>query len=137
VTTTLEHRDARTSVRDQPRLQRRPRVKTEVWSWYFMRISGLILLFLALFHFFMTHILHDVTDTNSAFVQARWQNPLWRLYDWALLALGLFHGVNGLRFIMDDYIQTPWRRAATKAVVYGLVVAMFAYGTITIVTFEA
>jgi len=38
---------------------------------------------------------------------------------------------------MDDYIQTPWRRAATKAVVYGLVFTMFAYGTITIVTFKA
>jgi succinate dehydrogenase / fumarate reductase membrane anchor subunit len=137
VSNTLEPRAARTSVRDQPRLQKRPRVKTEIWSWYFMRISGLILLFLALNHFFMTHILHDVVETDSAFVEARWQNPLWRLYDWVLLALGLFHGMNGLRFIMDDYIQKPWKRAATKGFVYSLVTVMFLYGTITILTFEA
>ena len=102
-----------------------------------MRISGLILLFLALNHFFLTHILHDVTDTDSAFVEGRWQNPLWRLYDWTLLTLGLFHGLNGLRFIMDDYIRTPWKRAATKAIAYSVVLTLFAYGTITVLTFKA
>jgi succinate dehydrogenase / fumarate reductase, membrane anchor subunit len=131
----LEPRAPKTSVTDQPRLQQRPRVNTEVWSWYFMRISGLILLFLALLHFFMTHILNDVVDTNSTFVAQRWDNPLWRLYDWALLALGLFHGMNGLRFIMNDYIVKAWKRAATKAFVYTLVGVMFAYGTLTIVTY--
>jgi succinate dehydrogenase / fumarate reductase membrane anchor subunit len=133
---TLEPRAPRTSVTDQPRLQQRPRVNTEVWSWYFMRISGLVLLFLALFHFFMTHILNDVVDTNSAFVDNRWNNPLWRLYDWALLALGLLHGMNGLRFIMNDYIVKAWKRAATKAFVYSIVIVMFAYGTLTIVTYH-
>lgn len=135
MSSTLEPRAPRTSVRDQPRLQRRPRANTETWSWYFMRISGLVLLFLALFHFFITHILHDVTDTNAAFVAARWDNPLWRLYDWALLALGLLHGMNGVRFIMDDYIRTTWKRAATKSVVYGVTFALFLYGTITILTY--
>ena len=133
----IERRAPKTSVTDQPRLQRRPRVNTETWSWYFMRISGLILLFLALLHFFITHILHDVVDTDSAFVAARWQNPLWRLYDWVLLALGLMHGLNGLRFIMDDYIRTDWKRAATKAFMYSLTGGLFLYGTITIVTYSS
>ena len=100
-----------------------------------MRMSGLVLLFLALLHFFVTHILHDVTDTDAAFVASRWQNPLWRTYDWVLLALGLLHGVNGLRFIMDDYIRTVWKRTATKAIAYGVTGFLFLYGTITIVTY--
>jgi len=100
-----------------------------------MRVSGLVLLFLALFHFFITHILNDVATTDATFVAKRWDNPLWRLYDWALLALGLFHGTNGVRFIMNDYIVVPWKRAAAKAFVYGLVLALFAYGTLSIVTF--
>jgi len=135
MTTSLEPRAPKTSVTDQPRLQRRPRVSSEVWSWYFMRISGLILLFLALLHFFMTHILHDVTATDADFVAARWQNPLWRLYDWMLLALGLFHGMNGLRFIMNDYIRVAWKRAFTKTVVYSATTTLFLLGTITIVTY--
>jgi succinate dehydrogenase / fumarate reductase membrane anchor subunit len=120
-----------------PRLERRPRQNFETWSWFFMRISGLILVFLALIHFSITHIFHDVAHTNSAFVSARWNNPLWRIYDWALLALGLMHGVNGLRMITDDYVRHPAKRAFTKAALYGVTFAMFAYGTLTIITFRS
>ncbi len=109
----------------------------EVWSWYFMRISGLALLFLALGHFALTHLIHDVAKTNANFVQQRWKNPMWRIYDWLLLALGLFHGVNGLRYIMDDYIRTPAKRGATKAVVYCLTTGLFLYGTLTVITYRA
>src|SRR5580692_9665268 len=118
-----------------PRLERRPRQNFETWSWFFMRISGLILIFLALIHFSITHIFHDVTHTDSAIVSGRWNNPLSRIYDWSLLALGLMHGVNGLRMITDDYVRQPVKRAFTKATLYGVTFAMFAYGTLTIITF--
>lgn len=137
MTQTLEPRPVHTGVSDQPRLQRRPRMNTETWSWYFMRVSGLVLLFLALAHFTITHITHDVTETNADFVTARWQNPLWRTYDWVLLALGLMHGVNGVRFSMDDYIRTSWKRATTKVVLYSVTATLFIYGSITIFTFQA
>jgi succinate dehydrogenase / fumarate reductase membrane anchor subunit len=122
---------------NRPKMERRPRANFETWSWYFMRISGLVLIFLALLHFSITHILYDVTDTDAKFVAARWDNPLWRAYDWLLLALGLFHGLNGLRFILDDYVRKPGRRAALKAVLYTITGVLFAYGTLTIVTFKA
>lgn len=108
----------------------------EVWSWYFMRISGLVLLFLALGHFAITHIINDVAETDSVFVSQRWDNPLWRTYDWLLLALGLLHGANGLRYIMDDYIRSPGRRAVVKTTVYGVTAALFLYGTITVLTYS-
>ena len=114
---------------------RRPRQNFETWSWFFMRISGLVLVFLALAHFSITHLVHDVTRTNSGFVSARWNNPLWRIYDWALLALGLLHGVNGVRMITDDYVRSPAKRAATKAALYGVTFTMLVYGTFTIASF--
>src|SRR5207248_9746938 len=49
----------------------RPRQSFETWSWFFMRISGLVLLFLALIHFALTHIIHDVATPNYKFVQHR------------------------------------------------------------------
>ena len=117
-------------------LGRKPKANFETWSWYFMRVSGLILLFLALTHFAITHILHDVVDTDAEFVGERWDNPLWRLFDWTLLALALLHGLNGLRWSIDDYIRSRPARAAVKAVVYTLSGVLFAYGTFTIVTFQ-
>lgn len=116
-------------------LQRRPRPNFEAWSWLFMRVSGLALVFLALAHFAITHIINDVAETDSGFVADRWANPLWRLFDWALLALALFHGLNGLRWIIDDYVSAPTRRTVVKAGTYSLSLALFAYGTLTIFTY--
>jgi succinate dehydrogenase / fumarate reductase membrane anchor subunit len=119
------------------RPERHSRPSFETWSWFFMRVSGLLLVFLALVHFAITHIVNDVTDTRADFVADRWSNPLWRLFDWALLALALAHGLNGLRWIVDDYVHAPAARAVTKATLYTASLALFAYGTLTIVTFRA
>lgn len=107
----------------------------ETWSWFFMRLSGLILLFLALIHFAITHIVNDVVATDSDFLARRWDNPLWRVFDWSLLALALAHGLNGLRWIIDDYVRRPRARLITKMVVFGLSGALFCLGTFTIVAF--
>lgn len=121
---------------NRPKLERRPRMNFETWSWYFMRVSGLVLVFMALLHFAITHIIYDVVETDAAFVTARWDNPLWRAYDWVLLTLGLFHGINGLRWIIDDYVRRPGRRATVKAILYSVTGLLFFYGTLTIVTYN-
>ncbi len=107
----------------------------ETWSWFFMRLSGLALVFLALVHFSITHILTDVVETDHDFVARRWNNPLWRAFDWSLLALALLHGLNGLRWIVDDYVRRPRLRGATKTALYVVSAALFAWGTFTIVAF--
>jgi len=128
-----------TSVTERPtprtRGSRRPRQNFETWQWFFMRISGLVLLVLALLHFTITHILNDVADTDLVFVSERWDNPVWRIYDWSLLTLALFHGLNGVRVIIDDYVANASRRATVKAVLYTISLVLFAYGTLTIITF--
>ncbi|HEX9969456.1 MAG TPA: succinate dehydrogenase [Acidimicrobiales bacterium] len=118
------------------RLQRRPRQNFETWSWFFMRISGLVLIFLSLTHFAITHIVNDVVETDVEFVASRWDNPMWRMFDWVLLALALGHGLNGLRWIIDDYVRAPARRATVKAVLYTVTLSLFAYGTFTIVSYS-
>jgi succinate dehydrogenase / fumarate reductase, membrane anchor subunit len=114
---------------------RRPKQKFETWSWFFMRVSGLLLVFLALLHFAVTHVVNDVVETDAAFVTARWDNPLWRLFDWTLLALALVHGLNGVRWSIDDYLRARGARAAVKAVLYTVSGVLFAYGTFTILTY--
>jgi succinate dehydrogenase / fumarate reductase membrane anchor subunit len=119
----------------RPAGDRRRGRSAEAWSWIFMRVSGLVLLFLALLHFAITHILNDVVATDHDFVSRRWERPAWRIFDWLLLALALTHGLNGLRWIVDDYVRSPGARRATKGVLYGVTGALFALGTFTIVTF--
>jgi len=113
----------------------RRRRSFETWSWFFMRLSGLALVFLALTHFTITHIANDVVTTNHDFVAERWDNPLWRVFDWLLLALALAHGLTGLRRIIDDYVHRPPLRLLGTAALFGVSGALFAWGTFTIVTF--
>lgn len=110
--------------------------RSEVRMWYYMRISGLILVLLALSHFTITHIINDVVETDYVFVQARWSNPLWRFFDWTLLALALSHGAIGVRAISEDYIRNPRLRVGVKALLFTVVGGLFLLGTITIVTFS-
>jgi len=113
------------------------RRSAEAWSWAFMRLSGLALVFLALIHFAITHIVNDVATTNYDFVAERWHNPAWRVFDWLLLVLALGHGANGLRWIVDDYVRHPGPRKAVKTVVYGLTVALMVVGTLSILAFPS
>ena len=106
----------------------------DLYSWLFMRVSGLVLLFLALGHLVIMHLIHNVEEINYLFVANRYAAWGWRFYDLALLVLAMIHGVNGTRVIMDDYVHTqPWRRLA-HGVLYtvcgsllllGLYVALF------------
>jgi succinate dehydrogenase / fumarate reductase membrane anchor subunit len=109
----------------------------EAWSWAFMRLSGLALVFLALIHFTITHIVNDVAHTDYDFVAERWHNPAWRFFDWLLLVLALAHGVNGLRWIVDDYVRRPGPRTAVKGLLYGLTAALVVVGTLTILAFPS
>jgi succinate dehydrogenase / fumarate reductase membrane anchor subunit len=101
-----------------------------------MRLSGLALVFLALLHFAITHVLNDVVHTDYRFVANRWDNPFWQVFDWSLLALALLHGANGARWVAEDYVRRPAVQRAVKTVVYALTGLLLAYGTFTIMAFS-
>lgn len=88
----------------------------ELWSWLFMRISGLLLLGLALGHLAIMHLINNVDVITYDFVAARYAGWFWRGYDLLMLLLALIHGVNGVRVIIDDYVHPRrWNRAAKGA----------------------
>ena len=78
-----------------------------------MRVSGLILLFLALGHLVLMHLIHNVDEINYTFVAGRYAGWFWRSYDLLMLVLAMIHGTNGTRILVDDYVHAPiWRRLA-------------------------
>jgi succinate dehydrogenase / fumarate reductase, membrane anchor subunit len=116
--------------------ERRPS-SFEVWSWFFMRISGIILLFLVLIHLFIMHVMSEgVERVNFGFVAARWNSVGWKAFDWVLLFLALLHGANGIRIIIEDYIRSPGVRTAVKGTLYAATTVLMIMGTAVIVTFD-
>lgn len=115
---------------------RRPS-RFEVWSWFFMRITGVILLFLVLIHLFIMHLVDSgVERVNFAFVADRWDNVGWKTFDWVLLILSLLHGANGFRIVLEDYTRSPARRTAFKGILYTVTGILMVMGTAVIVTFD-
>jgi succinate dehydrogenase / fumarate reductase membrane anchor subunit len=108
----------------------------ETFSWYFFRVSGVILIFLVIIHLIIMHAANDVACTTYRFVALRYDNPLWRLFDWLLLTLALTHGMNGLRIVIDDYVQSRGLRLTLLSTAGALLLIFFMLGTITLITFQ-
>ena len=113
----------------------RARGNLELYTWFFMRISGILLIFLVLIHVAIMHILNDIRDIDYDFVAARWLSPFWRTYDLLLLFLALLHGANGIRVIIDDYVRHRGWRVALLSVLYTVSFVLLIMGTMVIVTF--
>lgn len=109
----------------------------ELWQWFFMRISGIVLVFLVLGHFTIVHLLGEGVDrVDFAFVSGRWSSPFWQTWDWSMLFLGLLHGVNGLRVVIDDMIRRDGVRMALKSALYVLTLVFLLLGSLIILTFD-
>ena len=121
----------------------------ERFWWSFMRLSGLLIVPLVFGHLAMMHLIQGVFEITSAghtvvgtdlvnqtgtsveFVANRWNLlvagvAIWRVYDFALLALVVAHGFNGLRYVLTDYtMDRPLlRRASVYLCVIGAAVLL-------------
>jgi succinate dehydrogenase cytochrome b subunit len=95
--------------------QRRPMDRFEINVWLFMRISGFLLIVLALLHMYILHFMISVEAITFNTLIQRWQDPaqgwFWRTYDLTLLAFAFTHGMLGLRYVIEDYVHSiGWRR---------------------------
>jgi len=100
-----------------------------------MRVSGLLLLFLALGHLFIMHVFNNIHVIDYDFVAARYLNLFWRVYDLAMLWLALIHGLNGLRTILDDYLKGFTRDTAVRFL-YVVGISFLVLGTYAIIAFK-
>ena len=124
----------------EPEIPRERRSGFELWSWLFMRLSGILLLFLAVGHVLIMHVLETgVARVDYDFVVARWTGAgaaFWRSWDWMMLSLALLHGINGVRVIVQDYVRRPGWRLAWN---WGFAIvgfSLFVLGTIIVFTFD-
>jgi succinate dehydrogenase / fumarate reductase membrane anchor subunit len=109
----------------------------ELFAWFFMRISGVVLLVLALGHLTIMHIINNVEKINYNFVVQRYTTPFWRTYDMVLLWLALIHGLNGLRTVIDDYVHTRGWRVVTLSCLYFFGFVFLVLGSLVILTFRS
>lgn len=149
-----------TAITGKREILERPSALERFW-WSYMRISGVLLLPLALGHLAMMHVIQGVFDLTAAnfpvvgsalinasgtateFTLSRWSVAvagfyIWRIYDIALLAFAAIHGFNGLRYVLTDYISNPIiKRGAVYLCVIGAVALLIVGGAALISTADA
>ena len=109
----------------------------ELYSWLFMRVSGVVLVFLVLGHLLIMNVLDGgVQRINFAFVAGRWSSPFWQFWDLTMLWLAMLHGTNGLRTVINDYAERDGTRFWLKMLLYVASAFTVALGTLVIFTFD-
>jgi succinate dehydrogenase / fumarate reductase membrane anchor subunit len=109
----------------------------ELYSWLFMRASGVLLVFLVLGHLFIMMVTDGgVEKIGFAFVAGRWASPWWQFWDLLQLWLAMLHGTNGMRTVINDYADKERTRATLKGLLYTAAVLTVFLGTLVIFTFD-
>lgn len=103
--------------------------KFEYFCWIFMRVSGVLLIFLVIGHFLLMHLKIGVENLNSEFVISRMKKFSWRFYDSLLLFFGFIHGLNGVRIIIGDYLHGGIKKL-TLIILYTISLILFVGGII-------
>ena len=115
----------------------RPARNFELYSWFFMRISAVVMFLLVGFHLFYMHIILGVDAIDFDVIAVRWESPFWRLYDFFLLLFAWLHSGNGARIILDDYVRQPGLRVLLKSILYFVIFVLLVLGAYVIFTFQA
>jgi succinate dehydrogenase / fumarate reductase membrane anchor subunit len=116
---------------------RRSRTNFEMLAWLFMRLSGIVLVFLVLGHLIIQLFLDGgVSKISFAFVAGRWASPFWQGWDLLMLWLAMLHGANGMRTVINDYAERDTTRLWLKVLLVTATVFTVLLGTLVIFTFD-
>ncbi|MEO5918876.1 MAG: succinate dehydrogenase [Candidatus Limnocylindrales bacterium] len=109
----------------------------ELAVWYLMRLSGLGLFVLVLSHYLIVHVLYDPAEQTAEWIaEVRWSSLFWRVFDWLMLTLVLFHAFMGMRIVISDHTSGRLRRILL-GVMYGLAAVLFVIGTQVVMTLKS
>jgi succinate dehydrogenase / fumarate reductase membrane anchor subunit len=119
------------------RRSRATRSNFELYSWLFMRASGVVLIALVFGHLFVNLVSgQGIKAIDFAFVGGKWSNPFWQTWDLLMLWLAELHGVNGVRTIINDYAEKDSTRIVLKTLLVLSAVLVLVLGTLVIFTFD-
>ena len=93
------------------------------WAWLLQRVSAVLLLFLVGFHIWRLHINKIIA---LDFGISRFELLIFVTLDILLLAIGIFHGTNGLYAVLVDFGLK--KKAATITIVSLCTVAIVLLG---------
>lgn len=104
--------------------------------WYFLRISGLVLMVFVIIHLFLTHYINVPSETDFNYVAARWANPLNRTFSIILLLSAVWHGIVGLRMVLTDVFRNKLARQIAHVACWLTGIFFTVLGMVNVLAFD-
>ena len=105
-------------------------------AWYFQRLTGIVLVPILLVHLLTMHRYHEHGLAWEGITRL-FSNPYWKVLEISFLVLALYHALNGLYAVVQDYVKSPGLRLT----LYGLCVlcglVLLAFGIVTVVSIQS
>lgn len=106
-----------------------------VWAWILQRISAVLLVLLLGTHIFVLHYVPENMTINFLGVAARFKSVLYVIIDSGLLAVGLYHALNGIRNVIFDFVLADGTRRLLNGVFVIVGLGFLIYGAYALTFF--
>jgi succinate dehydrogenase / fumarate reductase membrane anchor subunit len=106
-----------------------------LWPWFLQRVTAALLPIALGTHIWALHFVSSGERLTFQSMRARLASPLILSLDGALLALALFHGLNGVRMVALDFNIGPRAERWLTAVLWVVGLLTFVFGLNTLVAF--
>jgi succinate dehydrogenase / fumarate reductase membrane anchor subunit len=106
-------------------------------GWLLQRVTGATLLLFIIVHTVVSHYTVPPQGITYEWVMERLGDPYWKLFYLFFLFLLIYHALNGLWTIFQDYIRADALRVVVFGLLVLLAVVMFSVGVLTIVPLQA
>lgn len=104
----------------------RYRVRKEMFAWMLHRVTGLALVLYLVLHVWHLKSLSSPEAFNSMI--AYYHSPLVKLLEFFLLGAAVFHGLNGLRITLIDFLGWSPHRHKLYWTLGAIAIVLFAVG---------
>jgi len=102
-------------------------------AWLLQRISAVILFILLMLHFVTYHFLGKGKPVDYHWVMSKVGNWWFPLPQFAFLITALYHGLNGLWSVLEDYTTSRFWRLVWYSLLLMVGIILLFVGTMTII----
>jgi len=108
------------------------------FGWFFQRITGAVLLITLLVHFWVLHFhpTGEFGEITYDIVMQRLSSPLWKTLDLIFLVFGLYHGMNGVILVVNDYLRNSTVRVVLIGLLWVAAIWFLIIGSMTILSLK-
>lgn len=110
--------------------------RTGAFEWFFQRVSGVALVALLGLHFILIHYTGEPGPVTYDKVAPRLASPLYKAWELLFLVLALYHAMNGVKLVIDDYVHNSTWRSCLLGLSWLVALALLIFGALTIITFS-